>query len=71
MAVDAHVYYTFIRHFRPKRIMEIGAGHSTLLAVAAGMRNLKENGEAPHLLPKPYPRIYFERHPSFWIRVSS
>ncbi len=34
MAIDAHVYYSFIRHFTPKRIIEIGAGQSTLLAAA-------------------------------------
>jgi Methyltransferase domain len=32
MAVDADVYYSFIRHFEPRRIVEIGSGQSTLLA---------------------------------------
>ncbi len=49
MAVDAHVYYAFIRHFKPQRVIEIGSGFSTLLAAAAGIQNLKENSEAPHL----------------------
>jgi len=35
MAIDAHVYYIFIRHFKPKLIIEIGAGNSTLLAASA------------------------------------
>jgi predicted O-methyltransferase YrrM len=56
MAIDAHVYYIFIRHFRPKRIVEIGAGNSTLLAAAACRQNLNKNGEAPTLISvEPFP----------------
>src|SRR5579864_29048 len=32
MAVDSHVYYALIRHLRPRRIVEIGGGFSTMLA---------------------------------------
>lgn len=39
MAVDAHVYYALIRHFQPRRIVEVGAGWSTLVAAEAGLRN--------------------------------
>jgi hypothetical protein len=56
MAVDAHVYYAFIRHFRPRRIVEIGSGFSTMVAAAAGMRNGKEGVTAPHLVAvDPFP----------------
>lgn len=56
MAIDAHVYYAFIRHHKPKRITEIGAGNSTLLAAAAGMQNLSETGRAPWLIAiEPFP----------------
>jgi len=56
MAIDAHVYYAFIRHFKPKKIIEIGAGYSTLLASAAGMQNLKETGYLPQLVAiDPFP----------------
>ncbi|HVF56485.1 MAG TPA: class I SAM-dependent methyltransferase [Pyrinomonadaceae bacterium] len=44
MAVDAHVYYMFIRHFRPKRIVEIGSGYSTLLAARACLGNMQDDG---------------------------
>ncbi len=60
MAIDAHIYYAFIRHFKPKQIIEIGAGYSTLLAATAGMQNLKEIGHSPHLIaidPFPNPLI--------------
>lgn len=58
MAVDAHVYYALIRHFRPKRIVEIGSGFSTLLA-ATCINKIKERekkGEGPHLTAiEPFP----------------
>ena len=37
--VDATVYYSMIREFRPKRIIEIGSGYSTLVALQAAERN--------------------------------
>lgn len=56
MAVDAHVLYCLIRHFKPKRIVEIGNGNSTLLSIAASDRNLAETGTRPHLTSiDPYP----------------
>lgn len=39
MAVDAPVYYALIRHRRPKRVVEVGAGQSTLVAAEACRRN--------------------------------
>lgn len=56
MAVDAHVYYGLIRHHKPKKIIEIGAGNSTLLSSAACLTNEKETGEATELIViEPYP----------------
>jgi hypothetical protein len=62
MAVDAHVYYSFIRHFKPKRIIEIGGGNSTLLAATAGMQNLHETGQSPNLtVIEPFPNPMLKR----------
>jgi hypothetical protein len=56
MAIDAHVYFAFIRHFQPKRIVEIGAGNSTLVAAEACRRNAESFGQAPKLTAiDPYP----------------
>lgn len=56
MAIDAHVYYSFIRHFRPRRILEIGAGNSTLVAAVACRKSLAAHGVAPELTAiDPYP----------------
>lgn len=46
MAVDAHLYYGLIRHLKPKKIIEIGCGNSTLLAAAALKANAVENPTA-------------------------
>lgn len=56
MAIDARVYYGFIRHFKPKQIVEIGAGNSSVLAAAACRQDRKENGEEPRLTAiEPFP----------------
>ncbi|MBN1936396.1 MAG: class I SAM-dependent methyltransferase [Anaerolineae bacterium] len=56
MAVDAHVYYAFIRYYKPKHIIEIGAGNSTRLAAVACMRNEQETGCPTNLtVIEPFP----------------
>lgn len=56
MAVDAHVYYAFIRHFKPRRILEIGSGNSTILAGQACLQNESEGFPRPELIAvEPYP----------------
>lgn len=61
MAVDAHVYYCLIRHFKPRRIVEIGNGNSTLLAIAACDRNADEVGWRARLSSiDPYPWSLFK-----------
>jgi hypothetical protein len=41
--VDAEIYYCMIRRFRPRRIVEIGSGYSTLLASRALSRNFQDD----------------------------
>ena len=56
MAVDAQVYYALIRHGKPRRIVEIGGGNSSVLAGMACERNRAEDGRAPRLtVVEPYP----------------
>ena len=60
MAVDAQVYYAFIRHFRPARVVEVGGGRSSLLAGIACRRNLEETGRESRLeVIEPYPGEIF------------
>lgn len=55
-SVDGEIYYCMIRYFKPKRIIEIGAGYSTYLAAQALLKNKKEYGINAKLIAiEPYP----------------
>jgi hypothetical protein len=51
---DAMAYYCTVRKHRPKRILEVGSGFSTLVADAA----LRANGEGELVLFEPYPKDF-------------
>ena len=56
MAIDAHVYYATLRHLKPKRIIEIGGGNSSLLAVQACKENQAQDAKSTRLtIIDPYP----------------
>jgi len=55
MAGDAHAYYAFIRHGKPRQIIEIGGGNSTLLAAAASQKNCSEGNPCRLTVIEPYP----------------
>ncbi len=62
MAIDGNVYYSLIRHHKPRRIIEIGSGNSTLLAAAAIRRNRAESGHESELIAiEPYPNAALRR----------
>jgi hypothetical protein len=45
-AGEAEVLYAMVRMLRPRRVVEIGTGHTTLLTAAACRRNATEDGES-------------------------
>jgi hypothetical protein len=49
--LDSALYYALIRHFKPKRIIEVGAGHSTEIASLARLKNA--SGEIIAIEPNP------------------
>ncbi|MGC1385433.1 MAG: class I SAM-dependent methyltransferase [Candidatus Acidiferrales bacterium] len=54
--VDAEILYSTVRHFRPRNIVEIGSGNSTLLFAEALEKNRTETGQACELTAiEPYP----------------
>jgi len=55
MAVDAHVYYAMLRELRPRRLIEVGSGQSTRVAVEALDCNAAAGGRASILAIEPYP----------------
>src|ERR1700730_11176852 len=53
---DALSYYCFVRKYRPARIVEIGSGFSTLIAIEATQRN----GMGQITCIEPFPRPFLE-----------
>jgi len=56
MAVDAHMYYSLIRHSSPQMIIEIGGGNSSKLAAIACHKNLvAKKSKTTLTVIEPYP----------------
>jgi hypothetical protein len=55
-SVDAEVLYAMIRHLKPRRVLEIGSGHSTFVTRAACARNAAEGSPADLVAVDPEPR---------------
>jgi predicted O-methyltransferase YrrM len=53
---EAVVYYGMIREFKPRRVLEVGAGYSTLVALQAASRNGTTTVEAVDPHPRPFLR---------------
>lgn len=57
MAIDGNAYYSFIRHLKPSKVVEIGSGFSTILASHAIKKNIEQSGDRSELICiEPYPR---------------
>jgi predicted O-methyltransferase YrrM len=55
-SVDAETLYALLRARKPKRVVELGSGFSTLLIGEAVRRNVADGVETEHLAYDPYPR---------------
>lgn len=58
--VDAAFLYGVVRHFKPRRIIEVGSGFSTLVALDALDRNQREGSTGRLLAIEPYPRDFLK-----------
>lgn len=55
-SVDGEILYSMIRHFKPKRVYEIGSGYSTYLSAQALLKNESEGQPKAELVAiEPYP----------------
>jgi predicted O-methyltransferase YrrM len=56
--VDAEMLYCMVRHFKPKHIIEIGSGFSTLITAKAIRQNIIENPDyhCEFICIEPYPQ---------------
>lgn len=60
-SVDGDVLYAMIRHLRPRRVLEIGAGYSTLVIADAAARNAADGSPVSHVVVDPYPADVLRR----------
>ncbi len=60
---DAEYWYSIVRHFKPKRIIEIGCGYSTLVTCKALAMNKSESSsyECDHYCIEPYEMPWLEK----------
>ncbi|HXC56159.1 MAG TPA: class I SAM-dependent methyltransferase [Rhizomicrobium sp.] len=60
---DAECFYSVIRHFKPKKIVEIGCGQSTLIAQLAEAKNASENPAhtCEHICIEPFENSWLEK----------
>lgn len=58
---DAEYFYNIIRTFKPKKILEIGCGFSTLLAEEALLKNLNQGYNCEHICVEPYEMPWLEK----------
>lgn len=56
-AGDAEILYSLVRSQKPRRILEIGSGNSTLVSAAASIRNSREGSEISLTAVDPDPRV--------------
>lgn len=62
---DAEFLYNIIRHFKPRKVIEIGCGYSTLMSLDAEKKNLAENPahSCTHICIEPYEMPWLEKLP--------
>jgi hypothetical protein len=53
--INALVLYSFIRHYRPRRIIEIGSGRSTIIAAEAVRSNTCDGHPCQYMVIEPFP----------------
>lgn len=62
---DALLYYALLREHKPARVVEVGQGFSTRIALAALDRNAAETGVRPTIVSiDPFPRLSRQEIPS-------
>jgi len=61
---DAEFLFNFIRHIKPRKVIEIGCGTSTkIIQKAIGENDISENSATSHLCVEPYEQPWLEKFP--------
>jgi hypothetical protein len=59
-AGDAETLYNLVRHFRPTTVVEVGSGHSTMVAQQALARNAEQGYPSRHMCIEPFEQPWLE-----------
>jgi hypothetical protein len=68
-SVDAEILYCMIRKFKPRMMVEIGSGFSTILATMALDANSKAGDQCEFTAIEPFPPSYLHRELDFPVNV--
>jgi len=68
--VDAELLYAVVRHFGPRRFLELGSGYSTLVASEALRANSSEGRQGELSVLDPHPSPHVTARPELAARVS-
>ncbi|MFQ3597910.1 MAG: class I SAM-dependent methyltransferase [Chloroherpetonaceae bacterium] len=62
---DVEMWFSIVRHFKPKRLIEIGSGYSTILAIEAIKQNKQDDPayECRHRCIEPFEMKWLEQTP--------
>jgi predicted O-methyltransferase YrrM len=62
-AGDAEMLYNMIRHYKPRRVVEVGCGQSTLFALLAERHNLQDDPShsCQHICVEPFEQPWLEK----------
>jgi hypothetical protein len=63
-AGDAEVLYALLRHLRPKQVLEIGSGNSTVIAGAAMAANRRDGSPGDLVAVDPTPTVALDTRPT-------
>ncbi len=66
--VDAEMLYCMIRHHKPRTMIEIGSGYSTLLSAEALARNAEDGHPGRLIAYEPHPPKFLRDHPEIEVR---
>lgn len=59
--VSGQMHYSILRFFKPKRVIEVGSGYSTLVSMAALKRNAFEGHNCEFTAVEPYPSQFLSK----------
>lgn len=59
--VSGQMHYGMIRHFKPKKIIEVGSGYSTIVSLTALRKNAEEGHQYEFITIDPYPPSFIKK----------